>query len=204
MTWKKQNIRFESVLSDKKKVSFAVILIITSFFIFAAGYLKIHSLQEEKKRHELELIVLRQSDTDAKKMADLNTEKLRRLNARVDNIISSDNETDYQVLGVSSVSAVASEDTHVNSSNNTSVGVSSYSITSTPIHSAFVIGKIEIYDPVRKTVDVYKDATTISQVLGAMAVGDTVDYYRKTSGWYQIQLENKAAWVNEKNVHELK
>ncbi len=206
--WKKENLDLENIFKEKKKLGLIALLLIVPLIICFAGYIKINSLQEEKKRHELELTVLRQSEVEAKKMADGNTEKLKKLSARVDNIITNGaDDIDYGVLSASTTSGVISAD------QSTKVAGEYYSVNSSSyVHPTSAknqiapnsLGKVEIYDPVRKAVDVYKDGTTISAVITSLQVGSEVDYFKKTAGWYQIKIEGQVelGWVPDKNIRE--
>lgn len=198
MTWKKIDFSFENLTNDKKKLGAILIIVISLVFIFTASFLKINSLQEEKIRHEMELSLLRESGVQAKKMAERDRENIRRLNSRVDNIITSENP-DYSTLGVSTYSSKSS-DVNQNSENVTNNQL----ISPNPTGILTSKGKIEVYDPSRKSIDIYKDATTISQIVGKKNVGEILEYYQYSSGWYKVSVDSNWGWINEKNTRSIK
>lgn len=201
MTWKKgSNDLGESIIKNKKKLSVILLVSITAIAVTGASYIKINSLNEIKKRQTMELTILRQSEIDAKKLAENDREKLKQLSARVENIISSP-ETDYSILGIATTAAaqvpqnkqdaIASAQTDLKKVNDSMNQISSNAL-----------GEVEVYDPVRKNVNLYEDATTVSKVLGQIQTGTELEYFKKTSGWYLVKVENisQNVWLPEVNV----
>lgn len=201
MTWKKRSNNLgESIVKNKKKLSVILLVSISVIAVTGASYLKINSLNEIKKRQTMELTILRQSEIDAKKLAESDREKLKRLSARVENIISSP-ETDYSILGIATTAAteVPQNIQVANTSMQTEVKNVNSSLNKT---TSSALGKIEVYDPVRKNINLYEDATTVSKVLGQIQTGTELEYFKKTSGWYLVKVENLSqnVWLPEANV----
>lgn len=198
MTWKKDiDFSFESLMRNKKKTFLILLLILFPLLTVSVTAIRVNSLQNEKRRHEMELSILRQSELHANKQLGDDREKIRKLSNRVDNIITNGND-DYSVLG-----STVKVESQANSNINTEQKINPSLVVSVSPSKISSKGKIEVYDPSRKIVDVFYEATTISKVVGQVKVGENVEYFQKNSGWYQIKFEDSMAWINEKNVRVL-
>jgi len=198
MTWKKDiDFSFESLMRNKKKTFLILLLILFPLLTVSVTAIRVNSLQNEKRRHEMELSILRQSELHANKQLGVDREKIRKLSNRVDNIITNGND-DYSVLG-----STVEVESQTNSNINTEQKINPSLVVSVSPSKISSKGKIEVYDPSRKIVDVFYEATTISKVVGQVKVGENVEYFQKNSGWYQIKYEDSMAWINEKNVRVL-
>lgn len=201
LLWKKQINRN---LLHKHKILFGgsiiVVGLLISFYIISLYY-KIGSLEDNKKMSDLELNILRSSSDVTKSRVEENQKELVSLKKRFERIIDSSGDNFSNTF--MAIPTDSPSQTEKSSTNTDYISKISPTFTPTPSETSNLsLGTVEIYSPSGKPISLYKDATTISPIIGSIPDKSITSSSKKVPGWYEIEIPNtdNYGWISEQYI----